>query len=205
LNGQATLLVGLLTLVLFFLPWYAAPDPQGKLVFTDSDVTISNTVTYPGVSAAASGLSNTPYSGRTGDFTTGPAISVFLYLWLVPLVALAVMAVAWFLSRGRLAARTALLALIGGSALTVVLELSFLVAINGLQDYQKQSFSNLGIRLEDTWFSVSWGFWLALVVSLAGLAFGLYQLAQERRGPAPGVAQPYGGQYAGVPPAYPGR
>ena len=234
LNGKAALLVGLLTLIVFFFPWYASADPNGTVTdtYTGStgpysgtgpssvSVTVSNTATYSGFNAA-NGIEKLPQynklvseSNDTGVFrsdgSTPPTVALSVYLWLVPLVGLILLIAAWLLSKSRLTSRQTTIALIASSVLLALLELSFLVTMNSLQNDQERTLnsgnSNVTVQLNSTLYGVAWGFWLALIAALAGLVAGLYVLSQERKGltPAVAVAQPYGGQYSSAPPVYPG-
>jgi hypothetical protein len=174
---------------------------------------ISNTVSYPGFGAAmgivdpqfgkVASQNNTTLTLETNG-SQPSTITFSLSLWLVPLGALALLGVAWFLSQRRASSRAAALSLIAISALSLVMELSFVVGVNSLESDVEHTYEAQGGHLVSTLYSVSWGAWLAMVVTAAGLVAGIFALMQARKTviSAAALAQPVGVQYPGAPPTY---
>lgn len=201
LTGKATLLVGLLTLLLFFLPWYTLPDPNGTITFTglgsqNGTYTVSNRVTQSGFGIALgveeplfNKVVNENLQSRIitvtykTDGSSPPTVALYLYLWLVPLGALGLIATAWFLAQRRISSRLAAMTLAASSALSLLLEVSFLVAVNSAESNTEHIYSTENVHLTSPIVAVAWGFWLAWAVAVLGLGAGIYLLRQKRPHP----------------------
>lgn len=220
-SGQAALLGGALLLVLFFLPWYSSPDPSGTIRYSDTrndvTVTVSDSVTHPGWGVVTSGLANPIFDKDTGNanntstFRTSTTDTTFDaiygYLWLVVVGALGLIAAAWLVSKRKMAQHLMTYTLIGVSAVSLVLEFSFLISINSEESDVEKSFSytgndNVTQHLAGSWYASAWAFWLALIVTGALLGVGIYLLMQERKAANPLAAQTYQqAVYSGSPAA----
>jgi hypothetical protein len=86
-------------------------------------------------------------------------------LWLIPLAAGLLLVLAGCSLWRRLSARHSLNALLALSAVCLLVELSFYLQARTFQD----------LLVNQTIFSIFWGFWAALAVTAAGMAVGLMQ------------------------------
>lgn len=186
LAGQTTLLGGLALIIVFFLPWFSTPDSTagpggGYQVTAQKQVIVAQTATASGWNTAANGL-QTPFfvSGPCTSCLT-PHVNIFLALWLIPLAALGLFAIAWLLSRGLLWRRMAAILACITLLVALVVEVSFLLEVQSLQSYAEQVFQSAGQQLTGTAFSVAWGFWLALAVSGVGLLVSGFLLLQRHK------------------------
>lgn len=93
----------------------------------------------------------------------GPYYAIFEHLWLVPLAALALLALAWLQMQRLLPDRQATSALSALSALALLVELGFYLQVQGLQTLFGD-FAGL---------NVSWGFWGAIAITVVALVAGV--------------------------------
>jgi len=187
LAGQAALVAGLALVVAFFLPWFSTPDPTagpggGYTLATNKQVvTVAQTATASGWNTAANGLQTPLFAGGQCSACLSPHISIFLALWLVPLAALGLVAIAWLLGRGRLWRRMAAILACVTCLVALALETFFLLEVQSLQSYDQQVFQSAGQQLTGTAYSVTWGFWVALAVSGVALLLSGFLLLQRHK------------------------
>lgn len=183
LSGQVALVAGLALLIAFFLPWFSMPDPIAGLKVTANKavVAVAQTARVSGWNTAANGL-QTPLLGNGSCASClTPHINIFLSLWLVPLVALGLVAIAWLLARGSLWRRVASILACVTLLVALVLEAFFLLEVQSLQSYDEQVFQSAGQRLTGTAYSVAWGFWAALAVTGIALLVSGFLLLQRHK------------------------
>ena len=162
LLGQGAGVVGFLLLIFFFLPWFFTPD------FTSGNISSKSTtptVSYSGWHTA-SGLS---LFDRTSSFT------LFPHLWLVLICALALIVVGVLLGARRIGLRPAAILTSALALCALLLEFLFLIQANSIQ--AAVEFAS-GEKLNQTVYGVSWGFWLAVIVTIVGLGVGGFTLMQ---------------------------
>lgn len=159
LPGLLALIEGVMLLGLFcFAPWFswqanidipARISPQGDkyLIFIDSNHLSSGWATAQGVVIESFSIFH----------------AVFVYLWLIPLSAVALLAFGGLCLRHRISARLAGVALLTCSALVLLVELILYVHVLSIQHTMVADFVNVG---------VSWGFWVAVGVTAAAIAAG---------------------------------
>ncbi len=186
LSGQTILLAGVALEIAFFLPWLSTPEytasATGGYKIAKGSVTVAQTATTSGWNTAANGFTLPLYAN--GQCTTSCStahISIFLSLWLIPLVGLGLVWIAWLLGRGllwrRIAAILACLVLL----IALTLEAFFLLEVQSLQSFDEQLFRLAGQRLTGTAYSVAWGFWVTLAISGAALLVSGFLLLQRHK------------------------
>ncbi len=145
--------------IFFFLPWFYTPD-FGRITALQSGNTIP-TASHSGWSTAA---------GQR-LFTNVPSLNLFPHLWLVLLGALALIAIAVLLGLRRISVRLAasLITLISLGAL--LLEFFFLIQASSIEGAVHASLNN---SINQSLYGVSWGFWLAVIATIAALGVGIY-------------------------------
>jgi hypothetical protein len=181
LAGQTAGVGGLVLFICFIFPWITSPN-FANLEDTSTD-------THSGFGAASNGAR---------VFFTGKSATLFPQLWLVFLGALALVALAWLIGQHRISSRLATLSIIAISGLSFLLELCLVIQTSSLQD----SLHNP----EKTYYGTEWGFWLAVLTTLAVLGLAIFALVQERKALNPLAANPYQqpAGYSGAPPIYQG-
>jgi hypothetical protein len=108
-------------------------------------------------------------------------LRLFPQFWLV-LLSGALLVIAWLLSRGRFSARAASTLLFGVSLVVLLLELGLLLQVQALQtDFAMRLWPTLPTLSNKpgappVLFGVSWGFWLSVAVSAAGVILGAFSL-----------------------------
>jgi hypothetical protein len=177
LLGQVSGIAGILMVIFFFLPWSYTPDFTANL----SGKTTIPTVTHSGWQSAAG----------VQLFLNAPALNLFPHLWLVLLCALALIALAVMLGLHRIRVRTAALLISLISLGALLLEFFFLIQISSLGGAIRARLSNI---TNQSLYGTSWGFWLAVVATIAALGVGVYMLLEafapdtfRRRPRAPGM------------------
>lgn len=186
LSGQAILLAGVALCVAFFLPWFSAPDPTasttGGYTVAKKAVTVAQTMTTSGWNTATNGF-QLPLSlnGQCTASCPTSHISIFLSLWLVPLLGLSLVWIAWLLSRGVLWRRIATILACLVLLVALALEAFFLLEVQSLQSFDEQLFQLAGQHLTGTAYNVVWGFWVALGVSGAALLVSGFLLLQRHK------------------------
>ncbi len=185
LSGQSSLVAGLALVVAFFLPWFSTPDPMtgpnGGYVVSKQVVKVAQTATTSGWNTAANGLQTPLLTGGQCSACVSPHVSIFLALWLVPLAALGLVAIAWLLGQGRLWRRMAAILACVTCLVALALETFFLLEVQSLQSYDQQVFQSAGQQLTGTAYSVAWGFWVALAVSGLALLLSGFLLLQRHK------------------------
>lgn len=161
---QAAGVAGLLLLIFFFLPWLFSPAftaniPPGVRAFP--------TVTHSGWSVA----------NGVPIFDASTSLALFPHLWLVPLCALALIAVGLLVRAGRLSLRLASLLIVALAFLALLMEFFFLVQVNSIEG--AFAVSQTGINSRQAAYGLSWGFWLAVIVTVIALGLSLFVLLQE--------------------------
>jgi hypothetical protein len=150
--GIVALAGGLAMLWCFLLPWFVAP--AGAFADGPSPGPLAQgpgplpPITHPGWSIA-SGLNLG--SGPTGVVR----VALFIHLWLIPLVAAALLVVAWLAAQRRISSRHAAGTILALSALSLLVELGYVVQVTSLEPV----FPN-GV-------GVAWGCWIAIIASVA--------------------------------------
>src|SRR5262249_40167324 len=139
--------------VVFFLPWFATPDPTSP---------------RSAWSEAANGAQMSFFGGGACVLCQTPQINIFPYLWLIPLAALGLLGIVWMLSRGLLWRRLAAIFICIVLLLVLVLEGSYLLEVQSLHSYAEQAMQTTGQKLAGATYSVTWGFWVA--IALTGVA-----------------------------------
>ena len=163
-------------LIFFSLPWLYTPDFKTNL----SGKTTIPTVTHSGWGTAAG----------VQLFSNAPALNLFPHLWLVLLCALALIALAALVGWHHVSERLAALLLTTISLGALLLEFFFLLQVGSLG-----SAIRIGVSASSnqTLYGTSWGFWLTVVTTIAGLGVGIYLLLEIfapetlRKPRAPGV------------------
>jgi hypothetical protein len=181
LLGQAAGIAGLLLLISFFLPWFFSPAFTAR---NPLGLTTLPTISHSGWSAA----SGVPI------FDASTSLMLFPHLWLVPLSALALIAVAVLLRMGRLSIRLASVLIVAPAFLALLIEFFFLIQVNSIES--AFSLSQAGIIARQVAYGLSWGFWFAVIVTIAALGIGLFLFLQEyglTRRALPGTQQAPGG------------
>ncbi len=164
LLGQAAGIGGLLLLIFFFCPWmfspaFAATNPLGIRSFP--------TASHSGWSVA----------NGVPIFDASTSLALFPQLWLVPLCALGLIVVGVMLRMARLNIRQASVLIVALSFAALLVEFFFLIQVNSIED--AFSMSQAGILSRQAAYGVSWGFWLAVIATIATLGIGLFLLLQE--------------------------
>ncbi len=161
LVGQVALLAGLALVIVFFLPWFSSPD-----------------ATDPGAawSEATNGIQTSFLSGGSCVLCQASQISIFTYLWLVPLAALGLLAIVWLLSRGVLWRRMAAILISIVLLVALALEVLYLLEVQSLHTYAEQVMQSTGQQLAGSAYNVTWGFWVALAVTGAALLVSSFLL-----------------------------
>ncbi len=185
LAGQVILLAGLALGVAFFLPWFSTPDPLagpngGYQITAKKPVTVV-LQTVSGWNTAANGLQTPFFAGGSCTSCVTPHVSIFLSLWLVPLAALGLLAVAWMMGRGVLWRRMAAILACVICLVALTLEALFLLEVQSLQSYDEQVFQAAGKQLAGTAYSVTWGFWAAMAVTGLALLVSGFLLLQRHK------------------------
>ena len=154
LAGQLALVAALALIVVFFLPWFVSSDP-----------------TSPGTawSAAANGVQMSFLASGPCVVCQTSQVNVFPYLWLIPLAALGLLGIVWMLSRGLLWRRLAAILISITLLVALALEILYLLEVQSLHSYAEQVLEATGQPLSGSAFTVTWGFWVALVVTGAAL------------------------------------
>jgi hypothetical protein len=162
LSGQITGIAGILLLIFFFLPWFYTPDftaaPAGS---RDAIPTVS----HSGWHAA----------GGVKVFSILPALNLFPHLWCVLLGALALIAIAILLGFQRLRPRPAALLITLISLISLLIEFFFLLQVNAIEGAVQSRLNN---AVNQSLYGTSWGFWLAVIVTIAELGVGFYLLLE---------------------------
>jgi hypothetical protein len=166
LSGQIALVAALALVVVFFLPWFATPDP-----------------TSPG--SAWSQATNGAQVAFLGSVACGlcqaPQINIFPYLWLIPLAALGLVGIVWLLNRGVLWRRLAAILICVTLLVALLVEVSYLLEVQSLHSYAEQIMQTTGQQLSGTTYSVTWGFWVALALTgVALLVSGFLLLGRHK-------------------------
>jgi hypothetical protein len=150
--GIVALAGGFATLWCFLLPWFVAPagafgdgPSTGPLDQGPGPVPL---IARPGWSIA-SGL--TLGSGPGGVVR----VALFVHLWLIPLVASALLAVVWLAAQRRIASRLAAGTILALSALSLLVELGYVVQVTSLE------------LVFPAGVGVAWGCWVAIIASIA--------------------------------------
>lgn len=147
--GLIALAAGLALAFCFFMPWFAFPyfgSPNaGPGPFPGQ-------VQYSGWDTAI-GLPEGPHF----------RFAIFVHLWLVPLVALALLVVAWLYSRRRVAARLALGCVLALSVLALLVELGFYWQIASLNAIDAGA-APASVHVPQ--YTVLWGCWLAICLNV---------------------------------------
>ncbi len=162
LSGQITGMAGILLLIFFFLPWLYTPD------FTAAGVGSRNTV--PTVSHSA-----WQTAGGVKVFSILPALNLFPHLWCVLLSALALIVIAILLGFQHLRPRAAALLITLISLAALLIEFFFLIQVNAIEGAVQSRLNN---AINQSLYGTSWGFWLAVVVTIAELGVGFYLLLE---------------------------
>jgi hypothetical protein len=139
------------------LPWFGFPQP----VLTPRTLGL-NIKSYTGWEAAL-GF----YVGPTERF------DIFVHLWLVPLVAVALLVLAWLFSRRLFSTRLMLGMMIALSALALLVELGFWEQGRALTMVSGGGPPLAGV-------GVLWGAWVTVAVNVLALAWAVYLLRQVR-------------------------
>lgn len=188
LGGQMILLAGLALCIAFFLPWFSTPDPTAnatggyEATATKGVFTVAKTMSVSAWSAASNGFPN-PLPVGNSCSTSCPTfhITIFLSLWLIPVVGLGLIWIAWMMGRGLLWRRMA--AIIACVMLLVALAQVgfFLLEVQSLQSFDQQLFLSQNLQLTGTVYGVTWGFWVALVASGVALLVSSFLLLQRHK------------------------
>lgn len=167
LSGQVALLAGLALCVAFFMPWFSMPD--------------STASPGTGWNEAANGLQFSVSASGLCTVCQAPQVSVFPYLWLIPLAALSLLLIAWLLSRGLLWRRMAGILICVALLVALALEGVYLLEVQSLQNFAEQVLQPTGTQLKGAVYSVAWGFWMALVVTGAALLVSSFLLLRRHK------------------------
>ncbi len=186
LAGQVILLAGLALGAAFFMPWLSAPDPLagpggGYQVSPKTKEVTVVLHTVSGWNTAARGLETPLFASNSCTACAAPHISIFLSLWLIPLAALGLLAIAWMMGRGLLWRRMAAILACIVCLVALALEALFLLEVQSLQSYNAQVFQAAGQQLKGAAFSVTWGFWVALAVTGLALLMSGFLLLQRHK------------------------
>jgi len=163
LSGQSTGIAGVLLVIIFFLPWFYTPD------FTADAASNANTI--PTVS-----YSGWQTAGGVKVFSILPSLSLFPHLWCVLLSALALIALALLLGSQHLGPRLAALLLTLLALGALLLEFFFLIQVNALEGAIQSRLNN---AINQSLYGTAWGFWLAVIVTIAQVGVGCYLLLEE--------------------------
>ena len=161
LAGQVSGIAGVLLLIFFSLPWFYTPNFRANL----SGKSTIPTVTHSGWGTAAG----------VQIFSNVPALNLFPHLWLVLLCALVLIALAALLGLHRISLRLAALLLSSISLAALLLEFFFLLQVGSLGSAIR---IGLSASSNQTLYGTSWGFWLAVVTTIAALGVGIYLLLE---------------------------
>jgi hypothetical protein len=85
---------------------------------------------------------------------------VFVHLWLIPLVAVALLSVAWYCVQGRIASRLAASIIVALVALLLLVSLGYVVQVASLANAMR------GPANDPDPIVVAWGCWLAIGVNV---------------------------------------
>lgn len=169
LPGMLALAEGLALLGCFFcFPWFYFPD----LNTVPEPESTPPLATYSGWSTAL----GQPIGG-------GHQLILFVHLWLVPLTALTLLALALVYVQFRFSARLTLGVLIALSVLALLVEAGFYMQVFWLKPVL---FGGPG---GGNWIGVVWGLWAAVVVNVAAIAASVYLLWRARSRPAAAEAE----------------
>lgn len=185
LAGKVILLAGLALVVAFFLPWFSTPDPAatpggGYLVTAKKTVTVI-VQTVSGWNTATNGLQTPVFPTGSCTSCVAPHVSIFLSLWLIPLAALGLIAVAWMMGRGLLWRRMAAILACLICLVALAVETFFLLEVQSLQTYDEQVFQSAGQQLIGMAYSVTWGLWAAMIVTGIALLVSGFLLLQRHK------------------------
>lgn len=185
LAGKVILVAGLALVVAFFLPWFSTPDPAatpggGYEVTAKKTVTVI-VQTVSGWNTAANGLQTPFFTSGSCTSCVAPHVSIFLSLWLIPLAALGLIAVAWMMGRGLLWRRMAAILACVICLVALAVETFFLLEVQSLQTYDEQVFQSAGQQLTGMAYSVSWGFWAAMISTGIALLVSGFLLLQRHK------------------------
>ncbi len=161
---QGAGVAGLLLLLFFFLPWMFSPAFTANI---PPGIRAYPTVTHSGWSVA----------NGVPIFDASTQLSLFPHLWLVPLCALALIAVALLVRANHLSLRLASALIVSLAFLALLMEFFFLVQVNSIEG--AFAVSQTGINTRQAAYGLSWGFWLAVIVTIVALGLGLFVLLQE--------------------------
>jgi hypothetical protein len=151
--GMLALAEGLALVVCFFLPWFSFPYAAGTV---EGRGILLSAVQYSGLDTAI-GIPEGP----------GFRFAIFAHLWFVPLIALALLVVAWFYTQRRVTARLALGCVLALSVLALLVELGFY--------WQIASLDAIGPG-GGPQYAVLWGCWLAMCINVIAGAACIYLL-----------------------------
>jgi hypothetical protein len=159
--GIVALVGGLATLWCFLLPWFTLPAsfllPNNRSFITQPE---SALLILPGWNIAA-GM-------PVPSGPTSPArIALFVHLWLIPVVAAALLVVAWYAAQRRVGVRMAAASILVLSAGALLVELGYAVEVTSFAQVMP---SGVG---------VAWGCWLAVIVNLATAAVAVNLLRPD--------------------------
>ena len=157
--GLIALGAGLTLAFCFFMPWFAFPYFGGP---NAGPGPFPAQLQYSGWDTAI-GLPEGPHF----------RFAIFAHLWLVPLIALALLVVAWLYARRRITSRLALGCVLALSVLALLVELGFywqIASLNALNPGE----SSAGARVPQ--YTVLWGCWLAVCVNVIAGAACIYLL-----------------------------
>jgi hypothetical protein len=150
--GIVALAGGLATLWCFLLPWFVAPANA----FADSPL--------PALLAQGPGpvplITHSGWSIASGlNLGSGPGgvvrVPLFIHLWLIPLMAAALLAIAWLAAQRRIAPLLAAGTILALSALSLLVELGYVVQVTSLEPVFPEG------------VGVAWGCWIAIIASVA--------------------------------------
>jgi hypothetical protein len=153
--GAVALAEGLALLCCFLFPWLHFPDLNAPPIEGRTPALLS----FSGWSTAL-GL----------PIGSGLHLIVFVHLWLVPLIAAALLVLALLWRQRRFSTRLALGILIALSALALLVEFGFYMQVFWLKPI---IFEGPG---QGDFIGVEWGFWAAVVVNVAAIAASAYLL-----------------------------
>lgn len=188
LGGQMILLAGLALCVAFFLPWFSTPDPTANATggyvatATKGVFMVAQTTSVSAWSAASNGFP-IPLPAGTACGISCPTfhVSIFLSLWLIPLVGLGLIWIAWMMGRGLLWRRMAAIIACVALVVALALEAFFFLEVQSLQSFDAQFFLSQNLQLMGTAYGVVWGFWVALGASGVALLVSGFLLLQRHK------------------------
>lgn len=160
--GLIALAAGLALAFCFMMPWFAFPYSGGPGAGPGP---FPGQLQYSGWDTAI-GIPE----GRDFRF------AIFVHLWFIPLIALALLVVAWFSARRRVTSHLALGCILALSALALLVELGFYWQIASLNAFDAGD-APTGVHVPQ--YTVLWGCWLAMGVHVVVGAACIFLLRSD--------------------------